>query len=221
MYCIYKSFKYGNESELKKTQLLCISANKISDVRSFVKVGDEKIVSGSELKLLGFMFGNTPSINPHVNYMLKKARKKLWTIRHLKRAGLGQEDLLKVFNTCIRPTLEYVAPTYHPMLTKEMSDNIEQIQRRAIKLIYGWDADYQKLLDEERITSLSTRREELTLKFAKKTAENTRFSDWFVKKIPGVYDIRNEKKYVEYYGRTERLRKSPLFYMRRMLNEEK
>ena len=58
-----------------------------------------------------------------------------------EKARLEEQDLLKVFNTVVRPTLEYAVPTYHSMLTGEMRDEIEQIQKRASKLIFGWDSD--------------------------------------------------------------------------------
>ena len=57
----------------------------------------------------------------------------------MKRAWLGESDLLRTFNTVIRPTLEYAVPTYHPMLTAELRDQIESTQKRTSKLIFGWD----------------------------------------------------------------------------------
>ena len=110
-----------------KTQLLCISANQVSEVSSYIKSAGVKIASGNELKILGFQFGNRPTVRAHVDYMLKKARKKIWALRNVRRAGMNCADMLKIFNTCIRPTLEYVAPTYHPMLTKEMAEEIENM----------------------------------------------------------------------------------------------
>ena len=138
----------------------------------------------------------------------------------MKRAGIQANDLLKIFNTCIRPSLEYVAPTFPSMLTKEQTEKIENVQKRASKIIFGWNADYNELVDQEKIVPLSKRREKLTVNFAKKAAASNRFGGWFEKKIPSAYDIRNEKTYVEHFARTERLRKSPLYYMRRRLNEE-
>ena len=44
--------------------------------------------------------------------------------------------------------------------------------------------------------------------------------DWFKLKEPSGYNVRREKKYIETRARTERLKKSPLHYMRRRLNEE-
>ena len=154
----------------------------------------------------------------HVDYMLSKVRKKLWTLRHVKAAGLCQSDLLKIYQTVIRPTLEYAVPTYHPMLTKEMCEEIESVQRRACKLIFGWDSNYDKLLEDKKIESLHDRREKMTLSFARKTLKNPRFASWFPQRNYGDLNLRKEKKFDELFARTERLKKSPLFYMRRALN---
>ena len=127
------------------------------------------------MKILGFVFGDKPTVKPHVEYMLKKAKKRLWTLRHIKRAGLGEEDLLRAFNSVIRPTLEYAAPTYHSMLTQEMRDQIEWVQKRASKLIFGWGSNYDEVIASGKMSTLEERREELTKRFAYKTSKNPRF----------------------------------------------
>ena len=96
--------------------------------------------------------------------MLEKARKKLWILRHVKKSGTKEEDdLLRIFNTIIRPTVEYAVPMYHPLLTNELSDAIEGIQKRASKIVFGWQTDYDSLIASGKIESLYQRREKLTL----------------------------------------------------------
>ena len=76
------------------------------------------------------------------------------------------------------------------------------------------------LYGQIKFNSIQFRRERLTTDFAKKASESTRFSHWFKKKnYPGM-GLRRESKFEEYAARTERLRKSPLFHMRRVLNEQ-
>ena len=109
------------------------------------------------------------------------------------------------------------------MLTKQMSDEIETIQKRACRIIYGYDKPYDQIISDNLLPSLSTRREELTLKFATKCANSARFGDWFPKKehyedIVNGHCLRTEKTYREDYARTDRLKNSPVFYMRRQLN---
>ena len=107
----------------------------------------------------------------------------------------------------------------HPMLTGGMRDELEQIQKRACKIAFGYDVSYDKLVVDGTIETLECRREKLTVNFAKKCTRNERFSSWFERKNPAV-NLRNSLTYEESFARTERLRKSPLYYMRRALNKE-
>ena len=73
-------------------------------------------------------------------------------------------------------------PTFGPMLTCEMSNEIEYIQKRASKLIFGWDTSYKNLIEEGKMELLSDRRERLILNFAKKSESNPCFKPWFPEK---------------------------------------
>ena len=119
----------------------------------------------------------------------------------------------------MRPTLEYAVPTYHPMLSAELSDRIESIQKRASKMIFGWGSSYDQIIDSGKMVSLADRREELTKKFAVKTSKNNRFAHWFKRKDYGDLNLRVKKPFEENFARTERMKKSPVFYMRKLLNE--
>ena len=166
----------------KKTQLLCISSNLTSTVTSYIRHGNEKIESTDSLKIIGFMFSNKPNVGLHVDYMIKKAKRKLWTLRHLKQAGLGCDGLLKIFNYVIRPTLEYACPTFHPMLSTGMRDKIEYTQKRASKLIFGWNSNYDELVNAGKIETIESRRKRSTLNFARKAEKSERFKHWFREK---------------------------------------
>ena len=87
-------------------------------------------------------------------------------------------------------------------------------------MIFGWNSNYDELVNSVKIETLDSRRDSLVLKFAKKAAASTRFCRWFEKRDYGDLNLRKEMKYVEKKARKERLKKSPLFYMRRALNNE-
>ena len=54
----------------------------------------------------------------------------------LKRAGITQKDLVSVYVSVVRPVLEYACPVWHTNLPQYLSDNIEVIQKRALKCIF-------------------------------------------------------------------------------------
>ena len=203
-----------------KTQLLCISGNNDQITNSYIKTNDGRIDSGEELKILGFWFGRTPSAGTHIDKMLSKFRSRLWSLRHLKRNGMSAEDLLFVYKTILRPVLEFAAPTYHSLLTKTQSEKIEALQKRALKIIYGVESSYDEQLKNGIVERLSDRRETLCCNFAKKASLSDRFGNkWFPKRVEDNHNIRRRGPYLEQRARTERMRQSPIFYMRRLLNE--
>ena len=69
-----------NES---KTQVLCVSAARNSNVESYINAPNSRIKSGKELKILGFWFGRSPDVSVHIEKTIKKFRARLWTIRQL------------------------------------------------------------------------------------------------------------------------------------------
>ena len=117
-----------------------------------------------------------------------------------------------------RQTLEYAAPTFHPMLNLELRDQIESIQKRASKLIFGWNSNYDQLVKDGKLKTLEERRETLTKNFAVKTSKNVRFANWFKPQKDININLRSRNKYEEEFARTERMKKSPVYYMRRILN---
>ena len=66
---------------------------------------------------------------------------------------------------------------------------------------------------------LSDRREVAALKFAKKSAAG-KYDHWFPLNDRGVGRTRKSLKYREDYARCDRLKNSPIFYMRRALNHD-
>ena len=89
----------------------------------------------------------------------KKAGKGVYMYQ-LKRAGVAQRDLLKIYLSVIRPVLEYACPAWSTCLPKYLSDNKEMVQKRALMCIYPGQAN-DELIDNFKVPRLSERREKL------------------------------------------------------------
>ena len=61
--------------------------------------------------------------------------------------------------------------SYHSMLTKEQSDQLENLQKRVIKIIFGYNSNYDDILAIRSIPRLKERREKMFEKFAMKNSE--------------------------------------------------
>ena len=106
------------------------------------------------------------------------------------------------------------------MLTASQSEQLESLQRKALKIIFGYKTSYATAIEEAGIERLSVRRSSAVDKFILKAVKNPRFcNEWFPKKPFYHKDLRKEMVFIEKYARTERLYNSPLYYYRRRLNE--
>ena len=68
------------------------------------------------------------------------------------------------------------------------------------------------------VSTLRSRRIQACDKFAKKCLGVPRFARWFPRRVSGRTGSRAKESFQEDYARCNRLRDSPIFYMRRRLN---
>ena len=141
-----------------------------------------------------------------------------WTLYHLLRAGFNEEELARVYRTIIRPTADYRQVVYHSLLTDEQDQIIERLQSQALKIIYGPGVPYAEMRDRSLVTTLRRRRIEAVDKFADKCLGNERFAAWYPLRQSGRSGNRCGEMYLEEHARCDRLKNSPIFYMRRRLN---
>ena len=86
-------------------------------------------------EILGVMIQNNFNWWEHVTKIVKKARKRLYMLRLLKRANADTKALSTVYITVIRPVLEYACQVWHFNIPEYLSDDIERVQKRALRII--------------------------------------------------------------------------------------
>ena len=107
---------------------------------------------------------------------------------------------------------------YHPLLTDEMDQAVEKLQSSALRCIFGYELSYAKMRELAGVTTLRDRRIAASDKFANKCVGSVRFGKWFPERRSGRSGGRRGEVYQEDFARCDRLRNSPIFYMRRRLN---
>ena len=65
-------------------------------------IGNQIVERISSNKLLGVIINENLKWNCHVDYITAKVSKKLYVLRLLKRAGVQEQDLVKVFRGRVR-----------------------------------------------------------------------------------------------------------------------
>ena len=173
-----------------------------------------------ETRLLGVTLTSNLSWSAHVNDICKRATKKLWVLIRFKSLGGSQEQLLKVFQTRVRSTLEFAAPVFHSGLSQDQSRQIEMVQKKAFAIILGNGySNYQSALSVLCQDRLDARRLHLCSKFALKCSQSTRHMTMFPANPIYRPNMRNPKPFKEFQCKTSRYFKSSIPFLARLLNK--
>jgi hypothetical protein len=134
----------------------------------------------------------------HVSYIMKIESGRLWTILRLKTANIPNSDILHFFNVKIRSVLEYAAPIFTSMLTGENINDIERIQKIALKVILNDEySTYVKACTDLNTLSLESRRKDLSLTFALKCLKSETHRHFFKQRTSTYYQLRKIKAFEE------------------------
>ena len=213
------STKAGMKINSSKTQLLCLSQAINYNINSFIRVDGKKIEGGDCLKILGFRLGKRGDMTQQVKALKRGFAAGVWTLRHLKKMKIEPERLTAIYCCLLRAQLEYASVVYGTMLTDGQIRELERLQAIALKTIWGWDNSYEKCLEMSGLATLEDRRTTAIRDFAIKTSMNPRYGNWFPRNESGQHDLRRQETYKINFARHERLKRAPIYAMRRILND--
>ena len=194
-----------------KTKEMVVYFGKKALALNQIRIQDSNIEQVSSFKLLGVTINDQLTWQDHVQNICKKAAQRLYFLILLKRAGITPKDIIKVYISIVRSILEYAAVIWHPGLTKQQTLTVEHIQERALRIAYP-EKTYEDALSEAGIENLETRRENMCAKFFQDIQQ---ISHPMYKYLPPERTQRNlryQRKYETPRLKTNRLKKSPVFY---------
>jgi hypothetical protein len=116
---------------VRKTKVMnvCFRADPLSCVPDFDNV--------TSLKILGIIMNNKLNWSDHFDYVSSKVSRRLYILRVLKSL-LSHDDLVHVFNHCIRSLIEYASPVF--LNPGSVLDNkLLKLCKRAFRVIHGVD----------------------------------------------------------------------------------
>ena len=100
-----------------------------------IATGGTYIEEVTSFKLLGVYISNDFSWATHCEYVVKKANRRFYAIRQLKKCGAPQGGLISIYCSLVRSILEYAIVVFaNP--PKYLSQDLERIQRRALAIIF-------------------------------------------------------------------------------------
>ena len=136
--------------------------------------GTEIIPHVTAMKLLGVVIQYNLKWEQQIDNMVAKANTRKYFITILKRSGVQLGDLVRCYCTSVRPLLEYAAPVWHPGLTIQQSDVLEQVQRQFLRVLLP-DSSYSEARHISGLPTLSERRTKLCLNLSTMPTKSGRF----------------------------------------------
>ena len=204
----------------KKTKQIIFNFNRDKQFITEVRLKNEPLEVVDEVKLLGVVIDSDLKWDKNTSYLVKKANKKMRMLHLASKFTKNREHLKQIYKTFVRSNLEFSSNVWHSSLTKENRQDLERVQKAALKVILKEEYDcYENALKITKIESLDDRREAMTLKFAKKCLNNENYSKLFpLNRIKHGMIMRYPMKYAVKRANTERLKRSSIPYMQKLLN---
>ena len=131
-----------------------------------IATGGTYIEEVTSFMLLGVYISNDFSWATHCEYVVKKANRRVYGIRQLKKCGIPEGDLVSIYCSFVRSILEYASVVF-ANLPKYLSQDLERIQRRALAIILSL-VPYVNASTRAGVPTLQERRATACAKFVQK-----------------------------------------------------
>jgi hypothetical protein len=203
-----------------KANNMTLNVNKTKEMRVYlgkkelslskVVIGQNEVESVVQFKLLGLIINDHLTWHDHVSYITKKAAKRLYYLTLLRRTRMPESDMTEVYTATIRSILEYACEVWGPAISNQLSDMVEHIQFRALKIIFP-DLSYREALNQANLETLHARRDQLCKKFFVEMTQSNHPLNYLLPKTTNKRILRSQRQYDLPKVRTNRLKHSPIF----------
>ena len=142
-------------------------------------------------------------------------------LRKAAMFGASIPDMKTIYLVFVRQCLEQSAVVWHSSITQEQSNDLERCQKNALRIFFGYSyLNYKNALQKVNLATLKERRNVLCLKFAKQCLENPCMTEYFqLNEKDHAMKTRNCEVFKVFPAHTERLNRSPILYLQKILNE--
>ena len=206
----------------KKTETMIFNFTEDFQFTTRMKLKGQNINEIENKKLLGTIVSNNLKWDMNTNDLVKRANARMQLLRKVAGFEASKDDLKLLYIQFVRNILEQSAVVWHSSITVENKESLERIQKSAVRIIMGNEyKNYEDSLNRLDLQSLEDRREMLCLKFAQKCVKNERLMHMFpLNEKEHEMKTRKKEKFKVQFAHTSRLKKSPLIYMQKLLNED-
>ena len=204
----------------KKTKVMIFNFTNKYKFTTRLKLNNDSVEVVDKAKLLGVLITDDLKWDANTEMIVKKANTRMELLRKVASFNPSIADKRTLYILYVRSILEQSCVVWNSSLTAENSNNLERVQKAAVRIILANRFEnYDDALDKVDLQRLTERRNDLCLKFAKKCTQSEKTQDIFPlkRKIHDI-DVRYPEKFVVKFAKTERLKKSAIPNMQRMLN---
>ena len=204
-----------------KTAVMHFDFAQQPDPQSPIRIGNSSLTTTTNVRLLGIRVTSELRWDQHVKDIIRKASGRLQMLRLAKQNGIPERHLLDIYYSYVRPSLEYAAPVWSTSLPQHLSNNIEQIQRRAFRIILGVShVSYRRSCERLQAQTLSQRRNDLVQRYALSLPGKAAMHSLLAPPQETNYNLRSRRRYMYPKVRTERFRLSTIPYCINVLNNK-
>ena len=206
----------------KKTKNMIVNFSKKYQFTTQLSVNDIPIELVRETKLLGTHLTENLKWDKNTSEIVKNAWKRMQLFFRAASFTSNKADLRKIYLTFVRSILEQSAVVWHSSLTEKNRVALERVQKAAVKVMMGNNyKNYKDGLKNLNLDNLNSRREDLCLRFAKKSTQNEKMKSMFPKNIrKHGMKTRKTRKFKVNFARTKRYKNSAIPYMANLLNKD-
>ena len=204
-----------------KTKIMLFNFTHKYQFSTRLELNGQVLDTVSETKLLGTILTNDLRWDKNTENIVKKAYGRMELLRKMSSFGAPKGDLKKIYLTFIRSHCEQSSSVWHSGLTQQNIDDIERIQKVSLKIILkGNYLNYENALKILDLSTLEDRRNELSLTFAQKCLKNPKMKGLFPPNNR-THDMtpRHHEHFQVFRANTERMKKSPIISMQKLLNK--
>ena len=127
------------ELNQKKTKSLIFNFTKDKQFATNIKLKGEAVELVKESKLLGVIITIDLKWERNANHIFKNANKMMRMFHIASKFTRNKNHLEHLYKTFVRSRLEYASTLWHSSLTVSNREDIERIQKSAMKVIFKND----------------------------------------------------------------------------------
>ena len=102
-----------------------------------LSLNNENLEVVKSTKLLGVVIDDNLKWDENTDYLIKSAYKRMELLRRVSKFTASKDEKRNIYILYVRSVLEQSCTVWHSSLTEENSNNLERVQKAAIRIILG------------------------------------------------------------------------------------